>query len=223
MTTLSLAVGAHVTFANHAGGFWRDEANTLAFAGMASLHELFANLRHDSAPPTIALLVRAATAIGAQSDGALRALGATVGLGALAAAIAGARSLGARLPVATLTLFALNAWVIRGGDALRPQGLGMLGVTLAFVATARVALEPSRRHIALAAAASAFAALCAWTTLPLLGAVAAALLVVAMRERCHRRAAGALVIAVAAAFTLLPFASALQAARVARSCGPVRT
>jgi hypothetical protein len=211
---VALAFAAHVTFARHAGGFWRDEANTLAFASMTSVRELFASLAYDSAPPTTALLVRAAMALGAHSDGALRAVGAAVGLGALAALIAGARSLGARLPVATLALFALNAWVVRGGDALRPQGLAMLGVTLAFVAAARVALAPGRRRIAIAAAASAFAALCAWTVLPLLGAIAAALLAVAVRERSRARAAGSVAIAAAAAIAVLPFASDLRAASV---------
>lgn len=212
VVVLMLAIGAHTTVARHAGGFWRDEANTLAFANMASLRELFANLRHDSAPPSIALLARAAMALGLRSDGALRAVGAAIGFGTLVAMLAGARSLGSRLPVATLALFALNAWVVRGGDALRPQGLGMLGVTLAFVAAAHVAIAPGRGHIALAAAASAFAALCAWTTLPLLGAIAAALLAIAAREGCGRRATGALAIAAAAALALTPFAPALRAA-----------
>ncbi len=207
-----LAAAAHATFAASAGGFWRDEANTVAFASMGSLAELFAHLRYDSAPPAVALLLRGAIALGLRTDFELRLVGAVVGIGALAALLAGARAFGARLPVATLGLFSLNAWVIRGGDMLRPQGLAMVATALAFFAAAAVARAPSARRLAALAAAGAFAAACAWTTLPLLGALAAALAFVAAGERCARRAAGALVLLAGAALVVAPLLADIRAA-----------
>lgn len=192
---------------------WRDEANTLAFAAMPNLRALWTALPFDSAPPAAAVLARAWLHLGLTSDPQLRVLGALIGLGVLAALGIAARVMRAPLPLATLAVFALNAWVIRGGDALRPQGPAMLMIVLAFAATGYWLAKPRAASLVLALASVALAVQCAYTVLPLVAALALGVLATAALARARERAMGAGLLLAAAALALLPYAGAIGAAQ----------
>src|SRR5262249_37484479 len=111
----------HLAFLFHAGGFWRDEVNTINLASRHSLGEM----ANDSFPVLMPLIVRGWAAIGlARSDLCLRLLGFVIGLAMLGAlwtvAWVGRRS----PPVLSLALFGLNSTAITYGDSLRAFGLG---------------------------------------------------------------------------------------------------
>ncbi|MGH7743118.1 MAG: hypothetical protein ACRENS_13975, partial [Candidatus Eiseniibacteriota bacterium] len=144
------ALWGHLQFLLHAGALWRDECNLVAFAGMRSLAELGASLGLDSVPLGSTLLVRAWMAAGLRSDAELRLLGCLIGLATLMALWRSSRVFGSALPASAIALIALNPWMIRGGDALRPGGLGTLFLLLAFAAVGAALQRPSPQRAALA-------------------------------------------------------------------------
>src|SRR6266481_3598950 len=147
---LSLAaVWVHVAFLIHAGGFWRDEVNTINVAGRHSLGDM----ANDSFPVLMPLVLRGWLACGlGGSDIALRCLGVLLGLGMLAAlwltAWTGKRS----PPVLSLALFGLNSTAVIYGDSLRAFGLGSLLAVLMVAAMWAFLLKPSWKRTAFLAA-----------------------------------------------------------------------
>src|SRR3954447_18590488 len=70
-----------VLVAMNAGPLWRDEVNTFNLARMASLRDVWHNLRFDSCPLLWPLVVRGFGLVGlADSDMGIRILGLAVGL-----------------------------------------------------------------------------------------------------------------------------------------------
>jgi len=145
------ALYAHTLFLQHAGALWRDEANTAAYAGMPSLGAIWSSLRYDSVPLVSTLVVRAWAGLGGGSDAGLRLLGWNIGWAVLAATGLSALLLRLPMPSCSLLLFALNVWVIRGGDAIRPWGLGMLSIILTFASLGWALQRPRPASIALTA------------------------------------------------------------------------
>lgn len=212
LVALALALAAHVTFLRHAGGLWRDEANAAAFAAMPSLARIAEALRHDSVPLASTLLVRAWSAIGLGSDAGLRALGFAIGLGVLGALAWSARVAGARVPAASLVLVALDAWTVRGGDAIRPTGLGVLAIVLAFATLVRALERPDRVRTGVAIAAAVLAVQSLYANVPLVGALALAAIVAGALARSRARVALGAGVGAVAALSLLPYLPAVRAA-----------
>ena len=208
-----LAAIGHLAFLAGAGGLWRDEANTVAFARMPSLAELWRNFPYDSVPLASTLLVRAWIGLGLGSDIALRVLGLLIGVAILGALFLCARVTRATLPLCSAVLVALNAWVIRGGDAIRPTGLGMLFALLAFGALAAALERPAPRRIALAVLAAVLSVQSVYANLPLIAGMAAGALAVALATRSRARALLGVAVPLAAALSLLPYRGAIQSAR----------
>jgi len=136
----ALIAGLHGYFLLHAGGLWRDEVNLINLAAKPS----FADLKQDSFPVLMPLLVRGWSGLGlAQSDLNLRLLGTLIGLGVPAALWFVAWRARRAPPLLGLALFGFNSTLIVFGDSLRAYGLGCLLIML--TATAAVALlrQPS--------------------------------------------------------------------------------
>lgn len=212
LVAVAIALAAHVTFLRHAGGLWRDEANTAAFAAMPSLAHLIGALRHDSVPLASTLLFRAWSAIGLGADAGLRTLGLLVGLGVLGALAWSARVTGARVPAASLVLVALGAWTVRGGDAIRPTGLGVLAIVLAFATLVRALERPDRLRVVAALAAAVLAVQSIYANVPLVAALALAAIVAGALARSRERIALGAGVGAAAALSLLPYLPAVRAA-----------
>ena len=210
---VALACLAHLAFALSAGALWRDEANTVAFARLPSLAELWRNFHFDSVPLAATLMVRAWTALGLGSDPALRVLGLLVGCGIVAALVISARAARVTLPACSLVLVALSAWVIRGGDAIRPTGLGILFTVLAFGALAAALERPTVRRGALATLAAVMSVQSLYANLPLVLALSAAAFAVAWITRSRPRALIAAALLATPALSLLPYRGAIASAR----------
>src|SRR5215831_19004539 len=79
------AVGLDVNYARHAGGLWRDEANSYAMATYPSLSTTWHRLQFDSFPILWYVVLRAWIRMGlGQTDTGLRMFGLIVNLGILA-------------------------------------------------------------------------------------------------------------------------------------------
>jgi hypothetical protein len=138
---ISLAAAwLHFVFLTHAGGFWRDEVNTLNLAARHSLGDI----AKDSFPILMPLIVRGWQGLGwGGSDMDVRFLGLLIGLGTLAALWLAAWSGRRAPPTLSLALFGLNSTVIIYGDSLRAFGLGSLLVVLVVAAMWAFLRNPS--------------------------------------------------------------------------------
>ncbi|HEY2385975.1 MAG TPA: hypothetical protein VGK30_03360 [Candidatus Binatia bacterium] len=208
---LAAALLAHVGFFRHAGGLWRDEAGTAAFARM-SITDLRAELRYDSVPLVSTLLFRSWTAIGFGSDTGLRTLGLAVGCAVLLALLLNARMQGAALPC-SLALFACLPWVIRGGDAVRPLGLAMVLIVMTFAAVGALLEAPRRGRVVAAMACAVLAVQTSYANVPLVAAITLAAMIAGGRAHCRARVLAVLAVALAAAVSLLPYAPMIRDAQ----------
>lgn len=209
----ALALAGHVAFLRSAGALWRDEASTVAFARLPSLALLWTQLKFDSVPLASTLLVRGWIGLGLASDAALRILGCLIGVALLGSLLAGARAARLGLPVFSLGLVALNPWVIRGGDAIRPTGLGALFIVLNFMALAAALERPSPRRAALAVLAAILSVHSLYADLPLVAALAAAGATTGFATRSRARVVVSATVLAAAALSLVPYRSAVESAR----------
>ena len=215
MTLVSVAAAAlyaHTLFLQHAGALWRDEANTAAFAGLPSFGTIWSSLRYDSVPLVSTLLVRAWAGLGGGSDSGLRWLGWIVGCGVLAATGLSARLLRLPMPSCSLLLFALNVWVIRGGDAIRPWGLGMLLTILAFASLGWALQRPRPWSVVLAALCAVLSVHTLYVNAILVAAMCLAGVATGLSHRSRARAFVSLGVGLAAGLSLLPYVPALRGA-----------
>jgi len=126
----ALALYYRGSFALHAGGLWRDEANTVALATMPSLRGIWDHLQYDSFPLVWPLLLRVLSSAGNVPDSGLRALGLAVGVLFVAGLWFASRMMGRRPPVVSLLLAGLCPSVIYWGGTVRAYGMGILVVTV---------------------------------------------------------------------------------------------
>ena len=143
-TALTLLVlGLHVAFWKHAGGFWRDEVNTLNVAEGASLSQM----ADDSFPVLMPCLVRAWSSLGlAGSDPWLRLLGLLIGLSLLAALWVLVWLTRRSPPLLSLVLVGLNGTVLVYSDSLRAFGLGSLLLALTMAAMCAFLRRPAPKQ-----------------------------------------------------------------------------
>lgn len=146
------AIACHVVFLIHAGGLWRDEANTVAMATMPNLAEVWALISRDNMGLLPLMAVRGWCALGlGEGDTGLRVLGGVVGIGLVATYWIASLSMRREAPVLALALAGLNVEMVRSVDALRAYGLGALLAVLAFAAMWHLARKPTLRRAAVAA------------------------------------------------------------------------
>ncbi|HVT90996.1 MAG TPA: hypothetical protein VHD56_19240 [Tepidisphaeraceae bacterium] len=137
-----LAMSAHVYFSTHAGGLWRDEANSANMA-TASLGNIWEKLHYDTFPLAHVLMLKIWATIFGSSDASLRFNGMLIGVALLGAVWWCAKQLGIISPVIALALAGMNAVLIRYGDSLRPYGMGAVLGVLGIATLWRFCKKPS--------------------------------------------------------------------------------
>jgi hypothetical protein len=201
-----VAVILHLLFLTHAGGLWRDEANTAQVATLPSVGELWHELTHDSFPALYPLLLRVWTVIGlGGTDFGLRCFGCLVGFAMIGAAWRTARDFGLRAPLITLSLIACNLAFVRWGDSLRAYGLGCGLIILAVGRVWAFVQQPNARQFAIASFVALLCVQCLFQSAFLVAAVCVAASIVGFRRGRNQMGWGALLIGLPAALSLLPY------------------
>jgi len=201
-----VAVVLHLLFLTHAGGLWRDEANTAQVATMPGLGELWQELTHDSFPALYPVLLRLWSSVGlGGTDFGVRCFGFIVGLAMIGAAWRAARDFGLRTPLISLTLIACNLAFIRWGDSIRAYGLGCVLVLVLAGRTWAFVLRPTPTQFALASLAAVLCVQCVFQSAFLVAAVCVAASLVCFRRSRNQVGWAALFIGAPAALSLLPY------------------
>jgi hypothetical protein len=125
-----------VFFALHAGGLWRDEANTFNLAALP-YGELWLKMQYDSFPLIWPLVFGFAQKIGFQGDLGLRILGIFILLLLLGCLWYNARRLNYKSPLIAVTLFMLSPCLIIWGSSIRAWGFGLVFSSLIYTFTIR--------------------------------------------------------------------------------------
>lgn len=151
---IAMSLALHALFFLRAGPLWRDEASTLNVAAMPSWARLWGCLELDPLSGLYAPLLRLWGGIAGFSDRSVRAMGAISGLILLACLWTTARKLCRGIPLISLALLSLSPLLIRGGDSIRPYGLGLALLLAAALCIWRHIEAPSPRRWAAAAIAA---------------------------------------------------------------------
>jgi len=122
----ALAIALHWHCATHMGPLWRDEVNSVDMAGMPSLKDIWDNLQYDSFPMVWHCTLRSWLKLGLTSDDDLRLFGFLIGTATIIALWVNARIFQQTSPLLALVLLELNPTIVRWGDTIRGQGLGLL-------------------------------------------------------------------------------------------------
>jgi uncharacterized membrane protein len=194
-----------------AGPLWRDEISSLTLATKPTWREVWSTLVYDPFPALFFTTLRAWHALFGGADFALRVLGCLIGAICLAGFWICARWTNRRPPLLALAFLGLSPTLIVWGDSLRPYGLAVFSILLAFAGFWMVIKEPRPIYVLLATATAILAAQAIFTNAPLLLACGISAAIVAARRRQWMRALVALGIGGVAALSLLPYASVLRA------------
>ncbi|HST31603.1 MAG TPA: hypothetical protein VLK27_12285 [Chthoniobacterales bacterium] len=136
--TLAL-IGFHIVFMFHAGPLWRDEISSLTLATKPTLSESWHSLKFDPFPAFYFFLLRGWNAVGfGHSDLGLRFLGLLIGVSLIVALWIASYLSDESPPLWPLALCALNPLTLEAGDSLRPYGIGLIWIVLAFGFVARI-------------------------------------------------------------------------------------
>ncbi len=127
-----LAVFLHAFFLINAGGFWRDEVNSISLALMPGLIDTWSALKFDIHPALHILIVKIWAKLFGHNDMSLRTLGFTVGVLIVAALWFNSWVHGNRPPLISLLLIGTSPVMIRSLDSARPYGVVVLATILAF-------------------------------------------------------------------------------------------
>ena len=206
--------GLHCVNLFHAGGLWRDEANSMALANLPTLKQVWSLLATDSFPGLFPLTMRLLGPMGWDlSDFYLRIFGFLVGISLLGALWWNARTLGIGSPLLSVSLLGSNLTIIHWGDSLRAYGLGSLLMLITIGLIWRLIGNMSPRRAAAAALAAVLSVQCLYQNTFLLAAICAAASAVCMRRKKKKELFAVLVIALIAAFSLLPYATIVARAQ----------
>jgi hypothetical protein len=203
----AIAVALETVYLFHAGGLWRDEAQSVALATLPTWHDVWELLPHDNSPILFTALLRLWCGVGAGgSDQGLRVLGFLFGILLPLSFWVGSWSTRRGVPLLPLALVAVNANLVRSGDSLRAYGLGSALNVLSLALTWRVAQRATVINVALAATAAVASVQCLYQNAFFVLAACSAGLLVCFRERRWRNALCVLGIGLAAAASLIPYA-----------------
>jgi len=195
-------VWLHFYFLFHAGGFWRDEVNSINIASRDSL----SGMSQDSFPVLMPLLIHSWSSLGlARSDLGLRSLGILIGLGIVTALWVTAWTAKRSPPLPGLVLFALNSTAIYYGDSLRSYGLGSLLIVLAAAAMLAFLKRPTWPRAAILAAVAILNVQTLYQNAVLFAAICFGAWMVCARQKNFQAAGKILFAALVAAASLLPY------------------
>lgn len=210
LTLTLLAVFLHAVFFVKAGGFWRDEANSIALALRPTLMDTWASLKFDSFPLLHFLVVRFWAEMFGSGDVSLRALGFTVGMMIVAALWFNSREFGVRPPLIPLLLMGLSPVMVRSFATIRPNGLAALTIILAFTAVWRVIRKPDVFRMTVATLTLVFCVQTLYQNAILVLAIGLAAMVIGFLDGGFRRTAFIAVPFCVAAISLVPYAGHLH-------------
>lgn len=127
LAVTAIMVLLDINYARHAGGLWRDEANSVAMAAYPSLSTTWQRLQFDSFPMLWYVVLRGWIKLGlGRSDMEFRVFGLIVNLGILAILWVNAWRMSRRPPLVALSLLGLNAAVMMFCGSVRGYGLGLM-------------------------------------------------------------------------------------------------
>ena len=195
----------HVVYLFHAGPLWRDEADSVDFAGMPTMAEIWRNLHNDISPPLFVAVARVWALAGLNSDFDYRLLGFFIGIVTLGVFWWCARKLGDKSPLLALSLYAANQLAIRVGDDLRPYGLGIALMLLATVMMWRFVHAPGRGTFLWAALTATLSVQCLYQNSMFILAIACGAWMVTLPRREWKTALQTGTIGLIAALSLLPY------------------
>jgi hypothetical protein len=181
---VTLCLSMHVVVFDRSGGLWRDEASSVGMANK-TWSEQYRLSGFDSFPMGWLALVRGWTAIAGQSDESLRFLGLIGGCLLVVSFCTSARQLGFGFPFIALVCCAINPGFVYWGDSIRAYGFGGAVVVLLAGAFWRLGQSVNWLTVTTSLLLSLAAVSLQHTNCFLVGAVAAAACVIALRR--HRR------------------------------------
>lgn len=212
LTVLALVLQARCLL--QAGPLWRDEVNSVEFARMASLSEIARNLRYDGFPLLSTLVLRGWMALGlGAGDFGLRVYGFLIAAAFLAALWWTCRRLGCRAPLLSLALVGMSPWAIFTISSVRPYGLGLVFLVLTIGAIWAAMERSSPKRWLAAGALAVLSVQCMYQNAILLFGIGLAAIVTALAAGRRWAALTIVGIGLAASLSVLPYASAILAAR----------
>jgi dolichyl-phosphate-mannose-protein mannosyltransferase len=208
-----IALFYHFTFFTHAGGLWRDEINSVAFARMPSMAITYDSLRYDSFPLLSTVALRGWVATVGATDTGLRIFGLLVGVLLLGALWLTCRLLGETVPLVSLALVGTNPWIVRSVDSIRPYGLGIVLIVATFGCLWK-AVETSRpKWFVTTGIAALLSVQCMYQNAFLLLAICIAGVLVSLRDARTKTALGVVGIGLIAALSLVIYLPSFTASQ----------
>jgi hypothetical protein len=130
--------------ATHAGGLWRDEAESVQIARMPQFTNVLQHLKYSSFPILFSVILRTYTTLFGVSDISLRCFGLAVGICFLGVAWLYSRGVTRGFPLLLPAMIGLNTNFLTAGTSVRGYGIGSVLALLTFTLTARLLVQPSK-------------------------------------------------------------------------------
>jgi hypothetical protein len=214
----AIVVVLDVNYARHAGGLWRDEANSFAMASYPSLSTTWDRLQFDSFPMLWYVILRGWIGLGlGKTDIEFRVFGLIVNLGILAVLWFNAWRMSRRPPVVALTLLGANAAVMMYCGSVRGYGLGLLFGLWMYGAVWLYLVQPTAVRWTVAVLAAVLACHTLYYNCVFVAAACLGGATVAVSQRRWRIAASLIAIGAITAGTLLIYASTFRSSDEWRS------
>jgi len=214
----------HIQFCQHAGPLWRDEIASVRVATMPTLKESWRLLGFENHPFFHYLVLRAWCSLGlGMADFGLRVLCLLIGLLLVSALWVAAWLFNKSAPLLPLALFALNEHTLRA-DALRPHGLALVWLVLAFAFIWQLTFQSQHRPrtITLAMIAAVLSVQTGYLNVPLLVAICSGSIAVLALKKAWRSVALILMVGGISALSLSPYIPMLIQANDWNYIGSVR-
>lgn len=201
-----LVLFSHIRFCQSAGPLWRDEVCSFHVATIPTLKRGWDLLAFENQPVVHYLVLRGWCALGfGATDLGLRVLGLIISFLLVSALWISGWIFNRSAPLLPLALFALNKYTLRA-DSLRPHGLALVWITLAFAFIWQLTFQPRRtRTVILATTAAVLSVQTVFLNAFLLGAICAGSIAVLAVKKAWQTAAWIFGIGFIAALSLLPY------------------
>jgi hypothetical protein len=204
LAVTAIVVLMDVNYAWHAGGLWRDEANSFAMASYSSLSTTWDRLQFDSFPMLWYVVLRGWIRLGlGKTDIEFRLFGLIVNLAILGILWLNAWRMSRRPPVLALTLLGANAAVMMFCGSVRGYGLGLLFGLWMYGAVWLYLVQPTAVRWIVAVVAAVLACHTLYYNCVFVAAACLAGAAVAVSQRRWRTVASLIAIGAVTAATLL--------------------
>jgi len=208
-----LTVFLHAVFLVNAGGFWRDEANSIALSLKPSIMETWLALKVDSHPVLHILLLRFWAGVFGPGDSSLRFLGFSIGLGIIASLWFKSRELGSRPPLMSLLLIGMSPVMVRSLDSARAYGIAAISTVVAFSVIWRAVQKPTPARMMVSSLMLVLSVQALYQSAVLVFAIGIGALSVALLRGGLKRASLLAIPFCLSAISLLPYTGHVREAR----------